>query len=109
MPEEYELVQMRRDFASKYNELVAYESLMRTMQMTDMPRQHENIYLLEKSMQEEESMVYWYKKHMPLILDNLWPKMIQTSVRRGQTFFLTTSVPRFRSLSYTPISLAQRR
>jgi hypothetical protein len=48
MPEEYELVPMRRDFALKHNELVAYESLMRTMQMTDTPRQHKNISLLEK-------------------------------------------------------------
>ena len=88
MPEEYELVQMRRDFALKHDELVAYESLMRTMQMTDTPRQHENISLLEKNMQEEESMAYWYKIHTPLILDNLWPKMIHTSIRRGQKFLL---------------------
>jgi hypothetical protein len=54
MPEEYELVQMRRDFALKHDELVAYDSLIRTMQMTDTPRQQENISLLEKSMQEEE-------------------------------------------------------
>ena len=86
MPEEYELVQMRRDFALKHDELVAYESLMRTMQMTDTPRQHENISLLEKSMQEEESMAYWYKIHTPLILDNLWPKIIHTSIKRGQKF-----------------------
>ena len=26
--------------------------------------------------------------HMPLILDNLWPKMIHTSIRRGQNFLL---------------------
>jgi adenylate cyclase len=88
MPEEYELVQMRRDFALKHDELVAYDSLIRTMQMTDTPRQHENISLLEKSMQEEESMAYWYKIHTPLILDNLWPKMIHTSIRRGQNFLL---------------------
>ncbi len=88
MPEEYELVQMRRDFALKHDELVAYESLLRKMQMTDTPRQHENISLLEKSMQEEESMAYWYKIHTPLILDNLWPKMIHTSIRRGQKFLL---------------------
>jgi adenylate cyclase len=88
MPEEYELVQMRRDFALKHDELVAYDSLIRTMQMTDTPRQHENISLLEKSMQEEESMAYWYKIHTPLILDNLWPKMIHTSIRRGQKFLL---------------------
>jgi class 3 adenylate cyclase/ferritin-like metal-binding protein YciE len=88
MSEEYELVQMRRDFALKHDELVAYDSLIRTMQMTDTPRQHENISLLEKSMQEEESMAYWYKIHTPLILDNLWPKMIHTSIRRGQKFLL---------------------
>ena len=86
--EEYELVEMKRDFALKHDELVAYESLIREMQMTDMPRQDESISLLEKSMQQEESMVYWYKIHTPLILDNLWPKMIHTSVRRGQNFLL---------------------
>jgi Domain of unknown function (DUF892) len=46
--EEYELVQVRRDFALKHNELVAYDSLIRRMQMMDMPRKHENISLLEK-------------------------------------------------------------
>ncbi len=88
VPEEYELVEMKRDFALKHDELVAYESLIRQMQMTDMPRQDESISLLEKSMHEEELMVYWYKMHTPLILDNLWPKMIHTSVRRGQNFLL---------------------
>jgi class 3 adenylate cyclase/ferritin-like metal-binding protein YciE len=88
LPEEYELVQMRRDFALEHDELMTYQSLMRTMQMTDMPRQHENMSLLEKSIQEEESMAYWYKMNTPLILDNLWPKMIHTSIRRGQNFLL---------------------
>jgi len=58
------------------------------VQMINMRRQHENISLLEKSMQQEESMVYWYKIHTPLILDNLWPRMIHTSIRRGQNFLL---------------------
>jgi hypothetical protein len=88
LPEEYELVQIRRDFALKHDELVAYDSLIRRMQMMDMPQKHRNVSLLEKSMQEEESIVYWYKIHTPLILDNLWPKVIHTSVRRGQNFLL---------------------
>ena len=88
LPEEYELVQMRRDFALEHDELMTYQSLMRTMQMTDMPRQHKNMSLLEKSIQEEESMAYWYKMNTPLILDNLWPKMIHTSITRGQNFLL---------------------
>jgi adenylate cyclase len=58
------------------------------MQTTDAPQKHENVSLLEKSMQEEESMAYWYKIHTQLILDNIWPKMIHTSIRRGQNFLL---------------------
>jgi adenylate cyclase len=88
LKEEDELVQMKQDFIIEHDELVAYESLIRTMQMTDTPQQHEITFLLEQSMQEEESMAYWYKIHTPLILANLWPKIIHTSIRRGQNFLL---------------------
>jgi adenylate cyclase len=96
LPEEYELVQMRQDFTINHNELVAYESLIGKMQMMNIPHQQEFLSLLEKSMKEEESMVYWYKTHTPLILDNLWPKVIHTSIRRGQNFLLNhtnTKIP----------------
>src|SRR5918993_5461443 len=59
MPEEDELAQIKQDFVIEHDELVAYESLIRRMQMTDPPQQHEVTFLLEKSMQEEESMAYW--------------------------------------------------
>jgi ferritin-like metal-binding protein YciE len=88
MLEEDELAQIKQDFVIEHDELVAYESLLRRMQMTDSSQQHEITFLLEKSMQEEESMAYWYKIHTPLILDDLWPKMIHTSIRRGQKFLL---------------------
>jgi class 3 adenylate cyclase/ferritin-like metal-binding protein YciE len=89
LEEEEELVQMKQDFIIEHDELVAYESLIRrTMQMTDTPQQHEITFLLEKSMREEESIAYWYKIHTPLILDNLWPKIIHTSIKRGQKFLL---------------------
>jgi adenylate cyclase len=88
MLEEDELVQIKQDFVIEHDELVAYESLLQRIQMIDPPQQHEITFLLEKSMQEEESMAYWYKIHTPLILDNLWPKMIHTSIRRGQKFLL---------------------
>jgi adenylate cyclase len=58
------------------------------MQTTDMPQQHEITLLLEQSVQEEESMAYWYKIHEPLVIDKLWPKMIHASIRRGQKFLL---------------------
>jgi class 3 adenylate cyclase len=54
----------------------------------DMPQQHEITLLLEQSVQEEESMAYWYKIHEPLVIDKLWPKMIHASIRRGQKFLL---------------------
>ena len=88
MSEEDELVRIKQDRIIEFDELEGYESLIRTMQTMDMPQQHEIMSLLEKSMQEEESMAYWYKIHTPLILDNLWPKMIHTSIRRGQKFLL---------------------
>ncbi len=76
LPEDYEIVQLRQDFAINHDELMAYESLIENMQVMDIPYKQENISLLEKSMKEEELMVYWYKTHTPLILDSLWPKVI---------------------------------
>jgi adenylate cyclase len=88
LPEEYELVQIKQDRIIEFNELEGYESLIQTMQMMDMPQQHEITLLLEQSMQEEESMTYWYKIHEPLVIDSLWPKMIHASISRGQNFLL---------------------
>jgi hypothetical protein len=84
--EENELVQMKNDFVIEHDEMVAYESLIREVQMANMHQWHESVYMLEKSMKEEESMAYWYKIHTPLIFDSLWPKMIHSSVRRGQNY-----------------------
>ena len=88
MPEEDELVQIKQDRLIEFNELKDYESLIQTMQTMDMPQQHQIILLLEQSVQEEESMAYWYKIHEPLVIDKLWPKMIHASIRRGQKFLL---------------------
>jgi class 3 adenylate cyclase/ferritin-like metal-binding protein YciE len=86
LPEEEELVRIKQDRIIEFNELESYESLIQTMQTTDMPQQHEITLLLEQSVQEEESMAYWYKIHEPLVIDKLWPKMIHASIRRGQKF-----------------------
>ena len=88
MPEEEELLRIKQDRIIEFNELEGYESLIQTMQTMDMPEQHEITLLLEKSVQEEESMAYWYKIHEPLIIDKLWPKIIHASIRRGQKFLL---------------------
>ena len=88
MPEEMELMQIKQDLIIEYDELVAYDTLIQIIQRTNLPQQNEITLLLEQSMQEEESMAYWYKMHTPLILDNLWPKIIHTSIKRGQNFLL---------------------
>lgn len=88
--EEEELVRIKQDRIIEFNELEGYKSLIQTMQMQtmEMPQQHEITLLLEQSVQEEESMAYWYKIHEPLVIDKLWPKMIHASIRRGQKFLL---------------------
>ena len=88
MPEEMELMQTKQDFIIEYDELVAYDTLIQIIQRTNLPQQNEITLLLKHSMQEEKSMTYWYKLHTPLILDNLWPKIIYTSIKRGQNFLL---------------------
>src|ERR687892_563627 len=88
IPEEDELVQIKQDRIIEFNEVEGYQSLIQTMQTMDMPQQHEITLLLEQSVQEEESMAYWYKIHEPLVIDKLWPKMIHASIRRGQKFLL---------------------
>jgi adenylate cyclase len=88
MPEEEELVRIKQDRIIEFNELEGYRSLILTMQKMDMPQQHEITLLLEQSVQEEESMAYWYKIHEPLVIDKLWPKMIHASIRHGQKLLL---------------------
>src|ERR671922_731643 len=41
MPDEDELVRIKQDRIIEFNELEGYESLIKTMQMMDMPQQHE--------------------------------------------------------------------
>jgi adenylate cyclase len=89
--EEDELVQMKNDFVIEHDEMVAYETLIRSLQMANMHQWQEFMYLLERSRKEEESMAYWYKIHTPLIFDNLWPKIIHSSISRGQKFLLNYS------------------
>ena len=96
MPEEMELMQTKQDFIIEYDELVAYDALIQIIQRTNLPQQNEITLLLKHSMQEEKSMAYWYKLHTPLILDNLWPKIIYTSIKRGQNFlfnYISSKIP----------------
>ena len=56
--------------------------------MTDLPQPNDIIPLLKESMQEEESMAYWFQVHVTLILEILWPKLINSPIKRSQDFLL---------------------
>jgi ferritin-like metal-binding protein YciE len=75
MQEEMELIQIKQDFIIEHDELVSYDALIQIIKRTELPHQHEITPLVEQSMQEEESMAYWYKIRASLIIDNLWPKI----------------------------------
>ncbi|MER5175976.1 MAG: DUF892 family protein [Candidatus Nitrosocosmicus sp.] len=86
--EETELTKIKQDYLIEYDELVSYDTLIYIAEMTGLSQKNDSISLLKESIQEEESMVYWYQTHAPLILDNLWPKMINSPIKRGQNFLL---------------------
>jgi hypothetical protein len=86
--EEAELTKIKQDYITEYDEMVAYETLIQIAELAELHRKCDIIQLLKESKQEEESMVYWYQVHAPIILDNLWPKMINSPIKRGQAFLL---------------------
>lgn len=86
--DETELSRIKQDFIIEYDEVVAYNELIHMAQLSDSSHKLKVMQLLKDSLQEEESMVYWYQLHTSLILDNLWPKLINTPIKRGQNFLL---------------------
>lgn len=88
LPEETELTRIKQDYIIEYDEVVAYHKLIHIAEMTDLPQPNDIIPLLKESMQEEESMANWYQVHVSLILENLWPKLINSPIKRAQDFLL---------------------
>ena len=68
--------------------MVAYQTLINLAETIDFHNKDDVLLLLRESKQEEESMVYWYQVHAPVVLDNLWPKMINKAMKRGQNFLM---------------------
>ncbi len=86
--EEAEFAKIKQDYIIEYDELVAYETLIQIAETTEFEDKDSVIKLLDKGKQEEESMVYWFQVHAPVILDNLWPKMINNAMKRSQAFLM---------------------
>lgn len=84
--EETEFAKIKLDYIVEYDELVAYQTLINLAETTDFHNKDDILLLLRESKREEESMVYWYQVHAPVVLDNLWPKMINKAMKRGQNY-----------------------
>jgi class 3 adenylate cyclase/ferritin-like metal-binding protein YciE len=85
-PEQAEFAKIKQDYIIEYDELIAYETLIQMAEMTEFEDKEAVMILLNEGKQEEELMVYWFQLHAPIILDNLWPKMINNAMKRSQAF-----------------------
>ena len=76
LPEEMELMQIKQDTLIEGAEIVAYETLIEiTQRINNLPRE-EIISALKQSLQEEENMKKWCRENMPMVIDNLLPKIL---------------------------------
>ena len=87
-PEQAEFAKIKQDYIIEYDELVAYETLIQIAETTEFEDKDAVMKVLNESKQEEELMVYWFQLHAPVILDNLWPKMINNAMKRSQAFLM---------------------
>lgn len=88
IPEEIELIKIKQDFIREYDELVACNTLLHIAEEIPDLTQNDIIKSLKETIQEEESMVYWFQVHAPLLFDTLWPKLINSPIKRSQLFLL---------------------
>jgi len=85
--DEEEMALVKQDLILEHQELIAYDALIKMLQSTELSHKDDKVIsLLEKSLREEESMIKWYKLNITVIFDKLWPKVINPSILRGQTF-----------------------
>ena len=87
-PEENEFAKIKQDYILEYDELIAYETSIQLAETIEFDDKDAVQRLLIEGKQEEESMVYWLQLHAPIILDNLWPKMINNAMKRSQAFLI---------------------
>jgi len=87
-PEDAEFAKIKQDYIIEYDELTTYETSIQIAETIELEGKEAILRLLSEGKQEEESMVYWFQLHAPIILDNLWPKMINNAMKRSQAFLM---------------------
>ena len=71
--EEMELMNTKQDLIIENAEIVAYEMLIQICQRSNLD---DAIPILKQNLSEEESMASWIKTNTPVMLDQLWPKIV---------------------------------
>jgi hypothetical protein len=73
VPEEMELLRTKQDLIIENAEIVAYDMLIQIVQRSNF---EDAIPILKQNLSEEESMANWIKTNTPIMLDQLWPKIV---------------------------------
>jgi ferritin-like metal-binding protein YciE len=76
MPEEMELMRTKQDLIIEKAEIAAYDMLIQIVQRSNL---EDAIPLLKQTLEEEEAMADWIKTNTPVMLDQLWPKIVSDS------------------------------
>ena len=73
VPEEMELLRTKQDLIIEKAEIVAYDMLIQICQRSNLEHA---IPILKQNLSEEESMASWIKTNTPIMLDQLWPRIV---------------------------------
>ncbi len=76
LPEEIELLKIKQDIVIEDSEIVTYGFLIEITKRMSNLDSNQIVPLLKKSLDEELNMKKWCTDNMPVVIDNLLPKII---------------------------------
>ncbi len=76
LPEEIELLKIKQDIDIEDSEIVTYGFLIEITKRMSNLDSNQIVPLLKKSLDEELNMKKWCTDNMPVVIDNLLPKII---------------------------------
>lgn len=76
LPEEMEFLKIKQDVIIEGAEIVSYEALIEVSKRIPNLDSDQIIPLLQQSLEEEMSMKKWCTDNMPMVVDNLLPKIL---------------------------------
>jgi ferritin-like metal-binding protein YciE len=76
LPEEMEFLKIKQDVTIEGSEIVSYEALIEVTKRIPNLNSDQIIPLLKQSLEEEMNMKKWCTENMPMVVDNLLPKIL---------------------------------